>query len=181
MKKRFTNSIKLYIINRVIDRTYSGDISQHNFEQKLSNEKIEVLGVDIPDEPLTNRDQYFSEAFSFRLRASVELAQHLKLIKNHQYPLCIGEREFLTSRLVTTRVGRVFRRMPSFLQITILSLTSLGQRIVGASNRFKWLSGLISFTILSVKVWQSGLIDKLWIGLSAILGLAIAALISSLR
>ena len=55
---------------------------------------------------------------------------------------------------VTTRFGRLFRRMPSFCQTVLLFITVSAQNLIGTLNRFKWLTGVVSFATLSIKVWH---------------------------
>lgn len=178
MKNKFTLAIKRYLVNRVIDETVAERLSPHNASQKLSSEKFEVMGIDFPNEPVTHWEQDIAAVFSFRLKASVELAVRLKMIRPQQIKIEIAGRFTRTSVFVTTRFGRLFRRMPSFCQIALLFIAVSSQRLVGIVNRFKWLTGVISFATLSIKVWHSGVIDKAWIGISALVGLVVVFFLS---
>lgn len=181
MNKNFTIELKRYLVNRVIEETDAEQLTRHNFVQKLWNEKLNVMGVDIPDKRVTIREKHLAQVFSYRLTASVNLAIKLKLIKNKQYRFSVDGEEHLTSMYVTTRIGNYFRLMPSFLQTIVLFTVLLLERVAGAAKRFRWLTGIISFVILSLKVLHSGLIDKMWIAFSALAALVIVSLLSLWR
>jgi len=174
MKNKFTLAIKRYLVNRIIDETTAGSLSRHNFPQRLSGEAPEVMGVEIPNERVTYSDKEVAEAFFFRLRASVDLAVSLKMIRSQLIPINIPGVHELTSIFVTTRFGRLFRRLPSFSQTALLFIAVYAQRFTITTNRFKWLTGIVSFVILLIKVWNSGIIDRAWIGLSAHAGFAVS-------
>jgi hypothetical protein len=181
MKRRFTIEIKRYLINRVIDETAAERLTPHNVHQRLGIEKLEVMGIDVPDKPETHREQEIAQVFSFRLKASSDLAVTLKMIKAQQRKFSLAGSHAWTSIYVTTRFGRLFRRMPSCCQTIFLFVAVSVRRLAGTVNRFKWLTGVVSFVTLSVKVSQSGVIDKVWIGISALVGLAVVSLLSLWR
>jgi hypothetical protein len=181
MKIKFSLAIKRYLVNRVINETDAERLSPHNFYQRLSGEKLEVMGTDVPNEPVTHRDQVIAQTFRFRLKESVDLAITLKMIKSQQREISIAGTHSWTSVYVTTRFGRLFRRMPSFFQTLLLFIAVSALSLAGTVNRFKWLTGVISFATLSIKVWHSGVIDKAWIGISALAGLAVPFLLSLWR
>lgn len=181
MKRHFTLAIKHYLLNRIIDETVAERLTPYNYSQRLSNETLEVIGIDVPDKPVTHWEQEISQVFYTRLKISVGLAVQLKMIKAKQIPVSIDKSDFWTSIYVTTKFGLFFRRIPSFFQTIILFIVTSALRLADTANRFKWLAGVISFATLSLKVWHSGLIDKIWIGISAFIGLAVALLLSLWR
>lgn len=181
MKRHFTLAIKHYLLNRIIDETVAGCLTPHNYSHRLRDEKLEVMGIDVPDEPVTHWEQEISQAFYSRLKNSVNLAVQLKMIKAKQIQMRIEESHFWTSIYVTTKFGLFFRRIPSVFQNMILLVATSVLRLSNTINRFKWLAGVISFVTLSLKVWHSGLIDKIWIGISAFIGLAVTLLLSLWR
>ncbi len=103
------------------------------------------------------------------------------MIKAKQVVHRIAGSDHRTSLYVTTWIGRLFRRLPSLCQTALLFIVVYGQRLVDTVNRVKWLTGLTSFVTLSIKVWHSGVVDKAWIGISALVGLAVSFALSLLR
>lgn len=181
MKNKFTLAIKRYLVSRIIDETAAQRLSRHNFAQRLSGEALEVMGIDVPDERVTHRDKAIAGTFQFRLEAAVTLAVKLRMVRSEKIAISTAGNNCWTSMYVTTRFGRLFRRMPSFWQTVLLFIAVSAPNLVGTVNRFKWLTGVVSFATLSIKVWHSGVIDKAWIGISAFAGLAASLLLALWR
>ncbi|MDG9922420.1 MULTISPECIES: hypothetical protein [unclassified Pseudomonas] len=187
IERKFSLKIKLYLINRIIEETAAERLNKYNYTSRLRPDSKAIIGAELIEEPRTHYEQEISAAFSARCRIAFELTQTLKLIQNETIrafaPSNIpgGGDAIWISRCVTTKAGRIYRRMPKFIQGLALSLTLLSQKFSNVLSRYKWLTGLISFTVLSAKVWHSGLIDKVWIGISAVTGLAVVFLLSLWR
>jgi len=181
MKKNFTFAIKRYLVNRIIDETSAKRLSRHNFSQRLSGEALEVMGIHVPVERITHLDKAIAGTFQFRLETSVTLAVKLRMIRSEQIAISIAGNNSWTSEYVTTRFGLLFRRMPSFCQTMLLFIAVSAQNIVGTVNRIKWLTGVVSFATLSIKVLHSGAVDKVWIAISAFAGLAASLLLALWR
>lgn len=181
MKEKFTMEIRRYLINRIIDETIDNRLNKHNYFIRLESDKLEIMGCEPLEKPVTHLEKQVVQACSFRMKASLDLSLTLKLIKDEIHPVVFhGNHDWIHSFGVT-RFGRLYRKLPKSLQICIIGLTLKGQKLIKTTTKYKWLAGLISFFMLAAKVWQSGAIDKAWIGISAASGLLFLWLLSFLR
>ena len=177
MKERFTLGIKQYLLNRIIDEAAERRLTKYNFWERLKGDCVEVMGIEVLEKPITHQEQRIAQAFNERRQIAFDLAHTLLLIRSVNVPTVIpgngpgGDAHIWISVCKTTKVARVYRRLPAFLQLWLLGLVLTGRKFASALQRFKWLMGVISFAVLSVKVWHSGLIDKTWIGISAAAGI----------
>lgn len=178
MKRKFTLAIKHYLLNRIIDEAVAKRLTPYTFYDRLRDDQLEVMGIEVLREPVTLPEQEVAAVFTRRREIAVDLAIKFKMIKATQIPMKIEKTEFLSSIYVPTKFGLFFRRIPFFVQRIILFIFTSTLRLIETTNKFKWLAGIISFVTLSFKVWYSGLIDNIWIGISASVGLGVAFLLS---
>ncbi|WP_047709379.1 hypothetical protein [Plesiomonas sp. ZOR0011] len=178
MKRKFTLTIKHYLLNRIIEETIAKRLTPYNFYERLRDDQLEVMGIEVLKEPVTLAEQDVAAAFTRRREIAVKLAVKFKIIKAVQIAQKIGQTEYLTSIYVPTKFGLFFRRIPFFAQRMILFIFTSTLRLIETANKFKWLAGIISFITLSFKVWHSGLIDSIWIGISLSVGLGVTFLLS---
>lgn len=183
MNKRFTLSMRRIIINGCIDKIKNGDgMSRHSHATSLEDKKREVMGCEVPDTDMSfsqsHADQQLAKVWRFRREDSINLALQLSLFNSVQTPTSIAGNNFNTSSYATTWRGRLYMRMPSYVQIGFLGICVLGQRVAATANRFKWVTGIASFVALALKVWHSALISNVWIAISVGIGLAVGLLAS---
>lgn len=181
MKNKFTIEIRRYLINRIIDETIDERLTEHNYFTRLESDKAEIMGCEPLENPVTHFEKQVVQACSFRMKESLELSIALKLIKDEIHPLVVHGSHIWVHQYGITKFGRFFRRLPAFIQKFIILLTVSSQRLIKTTTKYKWLAGFMSFVTLAVKVWQSGAIDKVWIGISALSGLLIVSLLSFWR
>ncbi|NRH29984.1 hypothetical protein [Pseudomonas sp. MS19] len=177
MKERFTLRIKQYLLNRIIDEAAEQRLTKHTFFERLKGDCVQVMGIEVLENPVTHPEQRIAQAFNERRRIAFDLARTLLLIRSVNVPTVIpsndpgGDSHVWVSVCKATKVGRVYRRLPAFLQLWLLGLVLTGRKFASTLQRFKWVMGGVSFAVLSAKVWHSGLIDKTWIGISAAAGI----------
>lgn len=181
MKDKFTIEIRRYLINRIIDETIDKRLTKHNYFIRLESDKAEIMGCEPLENPVTHFEKQVVQACSFRMKESLELSLALKLIKDEIHPVVLHDHHEWIHLFGVTRIGRVYRRLPKPLQTCIIGLTLKSQKLVKTTTKYKWLAGLVSFFMLAAKVWQSGAIDKAWIGISAASGLLFLWLLSFWR
>lgn len=187
IKRKFSLGIKHYLINRIIDESAAERITKHNYLFTLRPDSKAIIGTEYLESPRTHDEKEIAAAFSARCRTAFELAQTLKLIRSETIRAFApsntpgGGDAIWISRCITTKPGRIYRRMPQLIQKLVIGLLLFSQKFSNVLSRYKWLTGLISFAVLSAKVWHSGLIDKVWIGISAVTGLAVVFLLSLWR
>jgi hypothetical protein len=186
LKRKFAVRGKQVLINRLIDGATNGWLSDFNFRLLLNDDHLAVMGVEVVENPMTLLEQDVKGAFSQRCSIASELAMTLKLIRSVAVPVKMPMKsgpdiETRQTRWVASRFGRIYRRLPSFLQVAVLWLATSTIRLTATLTKFKWLTGVISFAVLAAKVWHSGSIDKSWIGISAVSGFAVVWLLSLWR
>ena len=181
MKKNFTIEIRRYLINRFIDIAMEQKLTKYNYAQRLQSDKFEIMGCDPLDNPVTHFEKQVVQACSFRIKTSLELAITLKVIKDELHPVVLYGDHTWMHLYGVTRFGRFYRKSPKLLQSCIIALTLQSQKLIKTTTKYKWLAGLVSFFMLAAKVWQSGAIDKAWIGISASSGLFFLWLLSFFR
>ncbi|AWA34274.1 TPA: hypothetical protein MH691_02175 [Klebsiella pneumoniae] len=181
MKENFTIEIRRYLINRFIDIAIEQKLSKLNYATRLENDKFEIMGCEPLDNPVTHFEKQVVQACSYRIKASLELAITLKVIKDEIHPVVLFGDHTWMQLYGVTRFGRLYRKLPRLLQTCIIGLTLKSQQLIKTTTKYKWLAGLVSFFMLAAKVWQSGAIDKAWIGISAASGLLFLWLLSFWR
>lgn len=181
MKDKFTIEIRRHLLNRIIDETIDKRLNKYNYFKRLESDKAEIMGCEPPENPVTHFEKQVVQACSFRMEASLELSLALKLIKDEIHPVVFHSNHEWIHLYGVTRFGRIYRRLPKPLQTCIIGLTLKGQKLIKTTTKYKWLAGLVSFFMLAAKVWQSGAIDKAWIGISAASGLVFLWLLSFWR
>lgn len=186
LKRKFTVRAKQVLINRLIDEATHKWLSDFNFRLLLKDDHLTVMGVEIVENPVTLLEQDIHTAFSQRCSIASELATNLKLIRSVAVPVKMPmesgpDIETRQTRWVASRLGRIYRRLPFFLQVSMLWLATSTIRFTATLTKFKWLTGTISFAVLAAKVWHSGAIDKSWIAISAVSGVVVVWLLSQWR
>ena len=178
MKEKFTIEIRRYLLNRIIDETVEERLTKHNYFLRLESDKAEIMGREPLKNPVTHLEQQVVQVCTFRMKSSLELSLALKLIKDEYHPIVAHGEHMWVHLYGLTRFGRIFRRLPAFLQKFIIVLAVSSQRLSKTTTKYKWIAGFMSFATLAAKVWQSGAIDKAWIAISAFTGLLIVSLLS---
>lgn len=177
MKEQFTLRIKHYLLNRLIDEAAEQRLTKYTLWERLKGDCVEVMGIEVLEKPVKHQEQRIAQAFNERRQIAFDLAHTLLLIRSVSVPTVIpgnglgSDSHIWVSVCKTTKAGRIYRRLPAFLQLWLLGLVLTGRKFASTLLRFKWLTGVISFAVLSAKVWHSGLIDKTWIGISAAAGI----------
>lgn len=175
--------MRRHLINRCINLIESDEGLTKNHHSRLDSEAHHIMGCEVlidchspMDMTGSFHEQKVAAAWRYRLNDSVNLALKMKLFKSTLYPVSIGEKNFYSSRYVTTRFGKIFRSLPKFFQSSLISIYLTASRVSAVATRFKWVTGIVSFAVLAIKVWHSGLISNWWIAASALIGLAIGFL-----
>lgn len=187
LKNKYGVRAKLYLLNRLIDEAIAGTLTKHTYSTRLNADHLYVMGVDAIEDPKTHHEQTVAGLFSKRKTIAFDLALSLKLIRSGTYsetfPMygASEDQYIFVSGCVATRLGRFFRCLPSFAKLSALWLILTTKKLSSTLNKFKWMTGFISFFVLSIKVWHSGLIDKTWIGISALAGFVAVWALSFLR
>lgn len=175
--------MRRHLINRSIDLTNSENGLTKHHHDRLNGDSLFIIGIDVLfdcDSPLDMKgsfqEQKIAAAWRYRREDSIRLALKMKLFESILYPTSLYDRNFYLSEYKVTRFGAIFRRMPAFFQSTLIMAFVAAIRISDAATRFKWVTGLVSFAVLAIKVWHSGLINNWWIALSAAIGLVVGFL-----
>lgn len=178
MFPKFTTSIKRDLLKKVVNFAVNNNITKYNFYERLSDEKLNLVGEEFPSEPKTHHEQYVSSLFSRRIENIHELAKSLKLINESIVPTSIGNEQIFISIYTATKFGILFNRLPAYIQWSIVSVFCSMQKLTKTTTKYKWVFGLISFLTLAFKVWHSGAIEKGWILISALVGVSTIFLLS---
>lgn len=177
-KREFTISMRTHLINRSIDLVNSSSGMTKHYHSRLNDEAPFIMGSEVlfdchslMDMKGSFHEQEIAAAWRYRRENSIELALKMKLFESVLYQESIDDKNFYLSRYQTTQFGRFFRRMPSLVQTAFIAVFVAAIRISEFSTRFKWVTGIVSFIALAIKVWHSGLINNGWIAFSAVIGL----------
>ncbi|HIB9333296.1 TPA: hypothetical protein ACWYKP_004098, partial [Klebsiella pneumoniae] len=123
MKENFTIEIRRYLINRFIDIAIEQKLSKLNYATRLENDKFEIMGCEPLDNPVTHFEKQVVQACSYRIKASLELAITLKVIKDEIHPVVLFGDHTWMQLYGVTRFGRLYRKLPRLLQTCIIGLT----------------------------------------------------------
>ena len=157
-------------------------LTEHH-HSRLNSEANRIMGCNVLfgcDSPLemkaSHYDQQIAKAWTFRLNKSIELAFKLKILKITHHPTSFHGSNFYTSLYEVTTFGKIFRKLPSILQTSLIATSIVIGRVSEVATHFKWVAGIASFGMLAIKVWHSGLISSWWIAASAATGLVVGFL-----
>jgi hypothetical protein len=184
--KKFTVGMRRQIIVQCLHLIASDDGLTRYRHDVLNSEAAVVMGCDVLlDYDPTNtvaspREQWIASEWRRRREEAIGLGKRMRLFKSMQFMVRMPEATFPTSRYVTTRFGRLFRGLPTFLQCVLIAMVCAFGRISKAATRFRWIASIVSFVMLAGKILHSGAISTAWIALSLVVGLAIASVASLL-
>lgn len=178
MTEKFTIAIRRFIINKMIDETEEQRLTKHNYSLRMKDSQPEIMGISLPEEAKSHYEQKVKQEYILRVNNSLNLAKKLKLIKDIIVPSTVGGHDIFVHLYITTRRGRFYRRLPFLVQSAVIYTSLFLNKFIITTTKYKWLFGIVSFATLSAKVWNSGVIDKAWIGISALCGLLIVGLLS---
>lgn len=183
INSKFTIWMRRNLINLCIDLIESSEGLTKYHHSRLNIEAFHIMGCEVLfdcDSPMhmtgSFQEQKIAAAWRYRLETSMNLAIQMRLFKSSQFPVSFSDKNFYSSRYVSTRFGRLFRKAPEFSQTALIAIYMAVNRFSEAATRFKWVTGVASFGALAIKVWHSDLISNWWIVLSAVIGLAIGFL-----
>ncbi|EPB8980733.1 hypothetical protein ACEOIM_08925 [Pseudomonas aeruginosa] len=175
--------MRRHLINRCIDLIESSEGLTKNHHPRLNSEAFHIMGCEVLfdcDSPMhmtgSFQEQKIAAAWRYRRENSMSLALKMKLFKSSQFPVSLDGNNFYSSHYVATQFGKFFRKSPAFIQTVLIAIYMAVNRASDVATRFKWVTGIVSFGALAIKVWHSDLISNWWIALSAVIGLAIGFL-----
>lgn len=180
--------MRRHLINKSIDLVSSAKGWTKLHHSDLDSEAAHIMECEVNidcDSPMklsgSHMDQKIAAEWRARREESIGLAIRMKLFKEASFPVSAHRKNFYQSGYELTKFGIFYKKSPKFLQTIIVGLYLWVGRISKFATRFKWVTGVVSFAALALKVWHSGLISNWWIGLSALIGLVVGLLATLLK
>lgn len=183
IKYKLSAKQRCYLLDQVIDASSKRTLNVANLVWSLKDHCLPLMGCDFTQDQRPIDERQKMDEFGSHCKNIAGLGLSLKLLgveekRIYQEPPLAP---YTLANLKATWLGRLYRRCPTCLKIVTLLVGQFILATIQAVQKYKWVTAFASFGVLATKVWQSGVIDKAWIAISAVVGLAVAWLLSLWR